>query len=158
MQISTELGNAFTAAERAWMVRCAIEGFALGCLPAFRRWGLPPLYQSGVRFELPREHGSGVELMKLPIFTYADRKGDCDRLLIWWLCENWAQGRPARCSVIFVGGNMHVLGRRSWDESGPLEDPSVVLGARPPAGWPPRVQQLAAAHFLPRRLPSRFFR
>ena len=140
MQIATELNDGFAPAERAWFVKCAIEGFALGCLPAFKRWGLPPLYQSGVRFRLPPEHGSGVELMRLPLYTYRDGWGDCDRLLIWWLCEQWAQGRPARCSTYFVGGNMHVLGRKSWDDTGPLEDPSTVLGATTPPGWPPRVQ------------------
>lgn len=139
MQIVTEINDGFAPAERAWLVKCAIEGFALGCLPAFKRWGLPPLYKSGVRFQLPPEHGSGVELMKLPLYTYRDGWGDCDRLLIWWLCEQWAQGLPARCSTYFMGGNMHVLGRKSWDDTGPLEDPSTVLGAKTPAGWPPRV-------------------
>ncbi len=139
MRISTELGRDFTPAERAWFVKSAIEGFALGCFPAFKRWNLPPLYRSGVRFMLPPEHGSGEERMLLPCDTYRAGWGDCDRLLIWWLCEQWAAGRPARCSTIFVGGNMHVLGRRSWDERGQLEDPSVMLGARTPPGWPPRV-------------------
>lgn len=139
MQIATELHDGFAPAERAWFVKCAIEGFALGCLPSFKRWNLPPLYQSGVRFKLPPEHGSGVELMRLPLYTYRDGWGDCDRLLIWWLCEQWSQGRPARCSTYFVGGNMHVLGRKSWDDTGQLEDPSTVLGATTPPGWPPRV-------------------
>ena len=139
MRISTEIGNGFAPAERAWFVKCAIEGFALGCFPAFKRWNLPPLYRSGVRFRLPPEHGSGHEVMLLPLDTYRQGWGDCDRLLIWWLCENWAAGHPARCSTIFVGGNMHVLGRRSWDERGPLEDPSIALGAKTPPGWPPRV-------------------
>ncbi len=97
MRVATELGNGFAPAEKAWAIKCAIEGFALGCLPAFKRWGLPPLYQSGVRFQLPPEHGSGLELMLLPIDTYRDGWGDCDRLLIWWLCERWAQGLP--CSA-----------------------------------------------------------
>ncbi len=139
MFIVTELSDGFLPAEGAWAVKCAIEGFAIGCLPAFKRWGLPPLYQSGVRFQLPPEHGSGVELMRLPLYTYRDGWGDCDRLLIWWLCERWAQGKPARCSTYFLGGNMHVTGRKSWDDTGPLEDPSVRLGAKTPAGWPPQV-------------------
>jgi hypothetical protein len=139
VRVATELGNEFAPAEKAWAIKCAIEGFALGCLPAFKRWGLPPLYQSGVRFQLPPEHGTGLELMLLPIQTYKDGWGDCDRLLIWWLCERWAQGLPARCSTYFLGGNMHVVGRKSWNDTGPLEDPSTVLGASVPAGWPPKV-------------------
>lgn len=143
MEISTEVGpHAFSPVERAWAVKCAIEGFALGALPAFRRWRLPPLYQSGVRFRLPPEHGSGRERMLMPIDTYRDGWGDCDRLLIWWLCERWAAGLPARCSTLFVGGNMHVMGRKSWDEHGPVEDPSVILGAQVPPGWPPTVPQI----------------
>ncbi len=129
MQICTDTGNAFTPLEAAWLVKSSIEGFAMGCMQAWKRWNLPPLYQSGVRFRLPREHGSGVEYMQLPPFTYAAREGDCDRLLIWWLCEQWAQGKPARCITKFIGPRMHVLGRRSWDDSGPEEDPSVILGA-----------------------------
>lgn len=139
MRVATELGDGYTPAERAWAIKCFIQGFALGCLPAFKRWGLPPLYQSGVRFALPPEHGSGLELMLLPLDTYRNGWGDCDRLLIWWLCENWAHGRPASVSTWFVGGNMHVAGRRSWDDNGPIEDPSIQLGATVPEGWPPRV-------------------
>lgn len=147
MLVTIELGNALTPQERAWFIKRAIEGFALGCLPAFKRWGLPPLYNSGVRFRLPREHGSGVERMQLPIDTYRAREGDCDRLLIWWLCEQWAKGRPASCSTIFIGGSMHVLGRRSWDQSGPLEDPSQILGAVVPPGWPPKVPLIRSKDF-----------
>lgn len=139
MLLAIEIGDSFNPLERAWFIKSAIEGFALGCMPAFKRWNLPPLYKSGVRFELPPEHGSGVERMQAPIDTYRARKGDCDRLLVWWLCEQWARGLPARCSAYFLGGNIHVVGRRSWDESGPLEDPSLVLGAREPPGWPPRL-------------------
>lgn len=149
MQISIELGRDFTPVERAWFVGRAIEGFALGCLPAFKRWRLPPLFQSGVRFRLPPEHGTGVERMQTPLQTYLDGWGDCDRLLVWWLCENWMHKRPARCSTIFIGGNMHVLGRRSWDESGPLEDPSVMLGAPVPPGFPPKVRLYRASELLP---------
>jgi len=139
VQIAIDLNDGLAPAERAWFVKCAIEGFALGCLPAFKRWGLPPLYESGVRFQLPPEHGSGVELMRLPLYTYRDGWGDCDRLLVWWLCERWAQNKPARCSTFFHLGNMHVLGRKSWDDTGPLEDPAVRCGAEVPPGWPPNV-------------------
>ena len=148
MLVQIDVGDGFAPAERAWFIKSAIEGFALGCLPAFKRWGLPPLYKSGVRFRLPPEHGSGVERMQTPLDTYNDGWGDCDRLLIWWLCERWTQHQPARCSLIFVGGNMHVLGRKSWDERGELEDPSVYLGAAVPPGWPPKVQQILARQLI----------
>jgi len=128
--ICTDTRTDLTPAQLAWMVKCSIEGFALGYLPAFKTWGLPPLYQSGVRFQLPQGHGGGVELMKSPLATYRDRWGDCDRLMIWWLCEQWAAGRPARCSTMWLGNRMHVLGRRSWNDQGPQEDPSVILGAK----------------------------
>lgn len=139
MIVATEVGDGFYPAEQAWFVKSAIQGFALGCFPSFKRWNLPPLYKSGVRFKLPPEHGSGVELMRLPLYTYRDGWGDCDRLLIWWLCEEWKNGRPASCSTYFVGGNMHVLGRKSWDDTGPLEDPAVICGAATPPNWPPNV-------------------
>lgn len=130
MIILTDTASDLEARELAWMVKCAIEGFALGYLPAFKRWNLPPLYQSGVRFQLPPAHGAGYELMKSPLATFRDGWGDCDRLMIWWLCEQWSQGRKARCSTMWLGNRMHVLGRRSWDDRGPLEDPSVILGAK----------------------------
>jgi hypothetical protein len=145
--VAIEIGDAFAPAERAWFVKQAIEGFARGCMPAFRRWKLPPLYQSGVRFQLPPEHGSGVERMQTPIDTYRAGWGDCDRLLIWWLCERWAHELPASCSTYFLGGNMHVLGRKSVDDRGELEDPSVHLGASEPAGWPPNVPLISARQF-----------
>lgn len=142
MLIQIDLSDGLAPAERAWFVKCAIEGFALGALPAFKRWGLPPLYESGVRFRLPPEHGSGVERMQLPLYTYRDGWGDCDRLLVWWLCEQWAAGKPARCSTFFHMGNMHVVGRKSWDDRGQLEDPAVKLGAPVPPGWPPDVPMI----------------
>ncbi len=132
MVICTEPGNAFTPPELAWLVKTSIEGFARGCMLSWRRWNLPPLYQSGVVFRLPQNHGHGVEHMKLPPFVYADGWGDCDRLMIWWLCEQWAQGKPARVNTVWLGNRMHVRGRRSWNESGPIEDPSIILGARHP--------------------------
>ena len=139
MRVAIDIANGFSPAERAWFIKSAIEGFARGCLPAFRRWGLPPIFQSGVRFKLPREHGSGLELMRTPLDTYHDGEGDCDRLLVWWLCEQWASGLPASCTAYFLGGNIHVAGRQSWDDRGPVVDPAVICGASVPAGWPPRV-------------------
>jgi hypothetical protein len=127
--ITTELGNAFLPLEAAWMVKHSIEGFARGCMAAWPRWNLPPLYRSGIRFRLPPEHGSGVEHMRLPPYTLRDGWGDCDRILIYWLCEQWAHGRPASCTTYYRDNFLHVSGRRSWDDSGPEEDPSIILGA-----------------------------
>jgi hypothetical protein len=129
VRICTETGNAFNPREAAWLVKCSIEGFAMGCMQAWPRWNLPPLFESGVRFQLPPEHGTGIEYMRLPPFTYRDKVGDCDRLLIWWLCEQWAQGKPASCTAVFLGGAIHVQGRQSFDDSGPIVDPAVILGA-----------------------------
>jgi hypothetical protein len=149
LQFVIDDGGPFLApVERAWLAKSLIEGLARGCMPAFKRWQLPPLYESGVRYQLPAGHGSGIEHMKLPIQVYRDGWGDCDRLLVWWLCEQWLAGLPAQCSTFFLGGRMHVLGRRSWDESGPLEDPSVVLGAPVPAGWPPKVPLIRSSQLL----------
>ncbi len=130
MIVGTDTGLDLNPRELAWFVKCSIEGFAVGYLEAFKRWGLPPLYQSGVRFQLPATHGRGIEFMKSPIAVYRDGWGDCDRLMVWWLCEQWANGKPARCSTMWVGNRMHVLGRRSMNDQGPLEDPSVILGAK----------------------------
>lgn len=133
MLIQARIGpEAFQGGEAPFLVKCALEGFARGCLPPWSRWNLPPLYRSGVRYQAEQGYGSGVERFAMPPETYANGHGDCDRLVVWRLCELWAAGYPASCRAVWSGSRIHVLIRHSFDESGPLEDPSILLGAVAP--------------------------
>jgi hypothetical protein len=132
MLIQARIGpEAFQGGEAAYAVKCILEGLAHGCLPPWRRWNLPPLYKSGVRYRPDPEMGSGIENFRLPLETFAARFGDCDNLVVWRLAELWSIGKPASCRAVWVGHRMHVLIRHSQDESGRLEDPSIILGAVP---------------------------
>lgn len=132
MLIQAHIGpEAFKGGEAPFLVKCALEGFARGCLPSWPRWNLPPLYKSGVRYRADPAYGTGVERWQTPLDTYRAGFGDCDKLVWWRLCELWFIGKPASCRAVWSGHRMHVLIRHSFDESGPLEDPSIILGAVP---------------------------
>lgn len=110
---------------------------AVGAHPSFGSWGLPPLYESGVVYELEPEHGSGLEQFDLPPEVYRRRWGDCDDLVIWRLLEHWsgvptsqllsdiAASAVARCRCVWNGHRLHVLIRLP---NGEVEDPSRKLG------------------------------
>lgn len=117
--------------EVAYIVKKAIEGSALGYYEsgAFKRWNLPPLYQSGVRFAFEPGHGSGVEDFAAPITVYRRKVGDCNQLIVWRLCELYACGVPATCMCEWVGNAYHVKVRFP---DGTLEDPALNLGAPHP--------------------------
>lgn len=132
MLIQAHIGpEAFQGGEAPYLVKCALEGFARGSMPCWPRWNLPLLYQSGVRYRPDPKLGSGVERWQTPLQTFRDGFGDCDKLVWWRLCELWHLGYPASCRAVWVGHRMHVLIRHSFDESGALEDPSIILGAVP---------------------------
>lgn len=126
MLIQTELTGPIVGGEIAYFAGRAIEGFALGCVPFARKWKLPPLYTSGVRFRQDPYQGSGVENFKLPNEVFRDGWGDCDRLVIYRIWELRVAGEKATCRSEWVGNGVHVLVRRA---NGQLEDPSILLGA-----------------------------
>ena len=92
-------------------------------LPWYKLHPLPPLYQSGVRWQLEPGHGSGVDEFASPWTTYARGWGDCDDLLTWRLLELRAAGIRARPAFAWRGDECHVLVSRG----GRLEDPSEIL-------------------------------
>lgn len=126
MRISTDLVEQ-TPEELAYCVKCAIEGFAKGAAPSFRRMRLPPLYESGIRFAFEADHGSGCEDFAQPVVTYDRRAGDCDDLVIYRLCEFYSKGDfGPTCSCVWTGEAMHVQVRL---KNGKLEDPAILCGA-----------------------------
>jgi len=118
-----------------------IEGMARGCVPAMMSgWHLPPLYQSGVRYQPEPTYGQGLEDFALPLTSLRRKWVDCDDACIWRLGELFAAGEDAQCRCEWDGPRMHVLIRRQpgerfnlarfFDDSrGPSEDPSILLGA-----------------------------
>lgn len=128
MKISTVLGSEFTGGQVAYFSKCAIEGFAQGSVPMAGIWRLPPLYSSGIRFQKEPGHGSGIEDFALPNVTFRQRWGDCDDLVIYRIWELRVQGEAATCHAVWQDNAVHVLVRRA---NRALEDPSIILGARP---------------------------
>lgn len=118
----------------AHFIKANIEGNAEGFARCMRPWGLPPLYQSGVRFVKDPNHGSGKEWFCSPLATYARKGGDCDQLCIYRIAELRAQGIPATCRAIWIGTSFHVQVRRTDGKRQWVEDPSVILGAK--VNWP----------------------
>ena len=132
-----------TSGEESWFVESVLNGEALGCLPSFPSWNLPPLYQSGVRFQYDPDHGTGRESFKLPWQTYADGWGDCANLALWLILEinqhRWkpvldSRGRlrsirytrrPATAHIAWDGDDMHAMVRLP---NGKIEDPARKLG------------------------------
>ena len=127
MLISCRLPNVQTEKDRANYVRFIIQGIALGAA-ACGNHGLPPLYRSGIRYQLEPQHGSGNEDFAPPPLTFARKWGDCDDLVIYRLAELNASGEKAYCYTTWPEGtqSLHVLVRRA---NGELEDPSIILGA-----------------------------
>lgn len=152
MQVSTRI-PALSDGGLAWWVKCTLDGMALGCAPMWAGWRLPPLYASGVVFQLEPNHGSGEEDFAQPPTVYARGWGDCDDLINYRLTELLAAQLPAgfhtmrtarqtrvlmrlrarmgagqTASTIcrWEGGDMHVLVRLA---NGREEDPSIILGA-----------------------------
>lgn len=128
MKISTVLGPEFNGAHAAYFSKFAIEAFAQGSVPMAGIWRLPPLYLSGIRYAPERDHGSGNEDFALPDVTFRNRVGDCDDLCIYRIWELRCQGELATCNAIWQANAIHVRVRRA---NGSLEDPSIILGARP---------------------------
>lgn len=127
MIIRTTLGPEFDGATVAYFSKCAIEAFAQGSVPMANAWRLPPLYQSGVRYQREPDHGSGNEEFALPYQTAARRWGDCDDLCIYRIWELRVSGVLATCNAVWQENAVHV---RVRFPDGRLEDPSIILGAR----------------------------
>jgi len=89
---------------------------------------LPPLYDSGVRYEAEDSEGTGWEEIADPWLTLARMAGDCDDLLRWRLAELLAAGEPATPAILWTD-TFHTAVRRA---DGQLEDPTRYIIERDP--------------------------
>lgn len=137
----------------SYWVKSVLDGMALGCVPLWESWKLPPLYESGIRFAYEPNHGDGHEEFAQPPDVYARGWGDCDDLVVYRCAEllaaqlppNWgdlperkqreiltriaigqASGKLPSVSAIWQGASIHVRVRMPNDD---IEDPSILLGA-----------------------------
>jgi len=119
----------------AYLSAQCLNGLADGYLPLAAVCPLPPLYQSGIRYQLEPNHGKGWEDFSNPWQTLSRGWGDCDDLILYRLTELRLKGERAHCSAEWIGNGVHVLvrrrdGKRQKDGTiGTREDPSVMLGA-----------------------------
>lgn len=90
-------------------------------------WRLPPLYQSGVRYE-PED---GTERWLGASIVYTRGAADCEDLVAWLVAERRLAGDVHAKGIAFVVG-FDQLGRMLLHcvavTSRGIEDPSVVLG------------------------------
>lgn len=146
MEIAVSTEPLEAVGQEAWFVKCDVEGKSAGCLCAWKAWGLPALYESGVEFAFERGHGTGAERFDLPPTVYEQGWGDCAMLVIWRLCEinvsradihpetqvlTWTHP-PATARVEWEGEDLHVYVRlppdlaKAWGQE--YEDPARLLG------------------------------
>ena len=95
---------------------------------ALRQWPFPPLYESGVRYELEPQ---GQEVWQSTPALYLRGVGDCEDLAAHLTAELRLQGDNAVPNMEQTGQSP--FGGRLWHidvkrQNGQIEDPSSVLG------------------------------
>lgn len=137
MVIVTELPGELPEPAFAWAVATILNGIAVGIAPLMHAWKLPQLYESGVRYRLEPDHGSGVERFDVPPVCYARRWVDCDDAVIWRVAELVARDIQARAKATWEGDELHVTVRLP---NGSEEDPSKTLAQKEGIPWPSRLR------------------
>lgn len=144
MRLSIDLGGlridyvaqAVQDALNAWAHTFTRPGYR-GNPSLWQLWELPPLYSTRILARMDPGYGSGVELFRTPLETYAAGRGDCDGLSLYRLAELRAQAIDATARVDWIGGDMHARVRipasapaseRRWVRGG-IEDPFCVMEA-----------------------------
>lgn len=128
MLIRLYLSRPATAAIGAEFAASTLRGIARANQDLISRGIVPPLYQSGVRYQ---REPAGVETFADAHWVYQHKSADCSSLAAYRLGELWAAGETG--ATIYLrwrgyddGGRLyHVMVRRA-DNS--LEDPSRLLG------------------------------
>lgn len=107
----------------------ALEGLVLLNVAVMNRSALPPLYDSGVRYQ---DEAPGHEDWRHAEIVYRDGYGDCEDLATYRAAELRVHlGEPAEAFAVRTGhthtgaNRWHALVRRA---DGTIEDPSRALG------------------------------
>lgn len=96
---------------------------------------IPPLYDSGVKYENVRhdENGNEVDDFWQDIFTsYARKAADCEDLVAWRIAELRMRGidaKPYITQYLLPNGDQKFHIRVVWP-NGFIEDPSKILGMK----------------------------
>lgn len=104
-----------------------LEGMVQVNMQLLRRYRLPPLYETGVRYRL--HNYDGFEHFDPCVRVLARGWGDCDNLIYWRCAELRLVGEPATARVMWPTGTRryHAQLRRG---DGSVEDPSYELVRR----------------------------
>lgn len=114
----------------ALVIREAIEAVVLANQLYLRLHQVPPIYESGIRYEEEPAGQPYEDFAAVPVIL-ARGWGDCDDLVSWRIAELRNSGENAKVRLKWAydpirGARMyHVLVRRS---NGQVEDPSKRLG------------------------------
>lgn len=122
MRIVCDIPIDENGARAVWLM---LEALVAVWAPYLKANPLPPLYESGVRYQAEPNAGE-YEDFKSPLRTYAEGWGDCDDLIIYRCAELRAAGELAtvQCMRKVGTSRMHVRVRR---QNGLLEDPSIEI-------------------------------
>lgn len=97
---------------------------------------VPKLYQSGIRYV---SQSPKACCFKTPLQVIKAKGGDCKQLVIWRIAELLEAGEPVTPRVLWVEEDANgkpVKGFRAHEQlrraDGTIEDPSVILGMKPP--------------------------
>ena len=109
---------------REEILKAYISGFALINQVFLRRFQVPRIYVSGIKYKDENPDSDNPLMNCLEVIDR--RGGDCKSLTAWRLAELWEDGIDARCHVIDYGdGLCHVLIKHP---NGFVEDISKNLG------------------------------
>lgn len=110
------------------LLAAALEGLVAVAELQLLRGEVPPLYDSGVRYEVD---DPGHVQWRTATQAHRRRRGDCKELVPWRVAELRLRGRRARCKVLPTSRDLwHVV--VALDDDDELEDPSAILGMYTP--------------------------
>jgi hypothetical protein len=108
-----------------------VTGLALVNRVILDYYNLPPLYQMGMRYHVPKEVESGRsrEQWKDIATLLKDRWGDCKDFTAWRLAELWKAGKQAYAeSRVYREGKSLLFHTYIRFPDGSTEDPARTLG------------------------------
>jgi hypothetical protein len=131
MQVRTDIQKTDDPEELAATLRALTVAHVCAAIEQLKRYAIPDLYKSGVRYKPEAGAGSGIEDFALPLTVLARGWGDCDDLAIWRCAELCRSGQVALPKIYWRvrDGRVRVYHAECRILStGRVEDPSRLLG------------------------------